>query len=817
MLFNGRNSFNQVGNPPYFFYGNPIDVLSNFRVSYHCTKDEKRVTTYDTTKLKYDKLKSLSSKESQGYNDFLLARFGAQGASFFALEQRKIESKMIFSNLTNKEKAKRIDNNTSDIESIINELSNNVSNSGKPISKLITDDLISMSLLIKATVSTEEVLRQINLESEKYIEFIPEKPPKQDDEETNYPHRPPVDIFPDEKEDEPSEEEKPSEPVIKPELPPDAIFIDIKSEEKIVLGLDDKTVLRFVTNAYNTGVSHSHQDLVNVDFNTFMTENGGYEFLITSTKRMGESYITIKAWNDDNSILEKRINVTVREEQMSDKYPIITDADENGIKWLIKSEGAEPKPLYPPFFIEWEKLLYQEKQRIPASILILKHKQEMTVNGVIVDENGRKQYAPTYKYIEEMSRDEIEDIPFSVLGQKERLAFYGDALGNIAFRDEVYYKPDFKPWTSLSLEEKKKIDFEMLYLEHKKEVYGDKNGVIIGPNGVNYYPPKYKAWTDLTPDEKYEIDKKILQQKDKEEIYDEAGNKVLKTSLRVSPNRLILSEEKGQMVGAFEVNTNASTYDFTISNPELLTAVKTGNKLIVSPNGANKDVEVSIVITAQAQGQQLSKETVNVFIDFIDEIPPIDPDDPNPPEEEVKIVVSPNVVSVKENETGRFSYYVSNGKEPKIEVADITRADFFKNDGFITVIGKIEGKTTISLTVYNDDGTEEVAKLEIPVLIEKASEDPQNVLEIDTTPLTLDIGDIRQLSVKSNDANYTVKSTDPEVISVEKKDFIITITALKNGRADILFTANKATGKEVAIQLVGYVNPPKETEEADTK
>lgn len=816
MLFNGRNSFNQIGNPPYFFYGNPIDVLSNFRVSYHCTKDEKNVTTYDTTKLKYDKLKSLSSKESQGYNDFLLARFGAQGASFYALEYRKIESKLISSNLTNKEKAKRIDNNTSDIESIITELSNSVTNTGKPITKIINDDILAISSLIKATVSTEEILRQINLESEKYVEFISEKPPKKDDEEVNYPHRPPVDIFPDEippeEEDKPSCDDIDNKP-IKPELPPDAIFIDIKSESEVVLGLNDKFVLRYVTNAYNTGVSHDKQNgLIFVDFNTFTPEPGGYEFLITSHKAVGETYITIKAWNEDNSILEKRIKVTVREEQMSDKYPIITDADENGIKWLIKSENSEPKPLYPPFFIEWEKLLYQEKQRIPASILTLQHKQEMTVNGVIVDENGRKQYAPTYKYIEDMSRDEIEDIPFSVLGQKERLAFYGDVFGNIAFRDEIYYKPDFKPWSTLSTEEKKKIDFEMLYIEHKKEVYGDKHGVVIGPNGVNYYPPKYKAWTELTPDEKYEIDKKILQPKDKEEIYDEAGNKVLKTSLRVSPNRIVLNEEKGQMVGAFEINTNASTYDFTISNPELLTAVKVGNKLIVSPNGANKDVEVSIVVTAQAQGQQLSKETVNVFMDFIDEIPPIDPDEPNPPEE-VKIVVSPNVVSVKENETGRFSYYVSNGKEPKVEVADITRADFFKNEGFITVIGKIEGKTTISLIVYNDDDeTEEVAKLEIPVLIEKASEDPQSVLEIDTTPLTLNIGDIRQLSVKSNDANYEVKSDNPEIISVEKNGFIVVITALKGGRSDITFTANKANGKEVSIKIVGYVVSPSENE-----
>ena len=813
MLYNGRNSFNSVGNPPYFFYGNPIDVLSNFRVSYHCTKDEKTVTTYDTTKLKYSNLKALSSKTTQGYNDFLLARFGAQGAAFYASEYRQIESKLLFSKLTNKEKVKRIDNNINDIENIIKELTNQVSETGKPITKVADDNYLAMNSLVKAVVSTEEILTQINSESEKYIEFLPDNTPKEDckDNETNYPHRPPVDKFPDE---EPPKEEKPCPKPPKPELPEDSVFIDLRSTDEIILGLDDKIVLRYITNAYNTGVTQDKDiSLVNIDFNTFMEEDGGYEFLITSTKKIGKSYITIKAWNDDNHILEKRINVTVREEQMSDKYPIITEADENGIKWLIKKEGDEPKPLYPPFYIEWEKLLYQEKQRIPASILTLQHKKEMTVNGVIVDENGRKQYAPSYKYIEDMSRDEIEALPFEILGHQERLAFYGDALGNIAFRDEIYYKPDFKPWSSLTTEEKKKIDFENLYLDNKIEVYGNKQGVVIGPNGVNYYPPNYKAWTSLTPDEKYAIDKNILQSKDKEEIYDADGNKVLKTSLRVSTNRVVLSEEKGQMVGVFEINTNATTFDFTVSNPELLTAVKSGNKLIVSPNGATQDVNVTIVITAQAAGQQLSKETLTVFIDFIDDVPPVDPDEPVQPEE-VKIVVSPNVMVLKENEASRFSYYVSNEKTPVVAIENDAICEYFLNKDFITVIGKMAGKTNITLSVYNDEN-EVVGEVIVPVVIEKSSiEEPENILQVDTNPLTLNIGDIKELLVQSNDVDYTVVSTDPEVISVEKNGFVVTVTALKHGRADVTFTANKPTGKSVSITLIGYVEKEK-TEESD--
>lgn len=805
MLYNSRNSFSSIGNPPYFFYGNPIDVLSNFRVSYHCTNDKKTVTTYDTTKLKYESLKTISDKETQGYNDFLLARFGAKGASFYASEYRNIRPKFLLSNLTDEEKIKRIDKNTETIELIINELNNFISETKKPITQLVDDNYLIINELIKSVVSTEEIINQINSESDKYIE---NKPLDKDEEKPIGPHRPPVDSIIEEPKKE--EVEKPKLPPCpeKPQLPPNAIFIDLLSEQKLVLGLNDKIVLRYITNAKNTGavINPNGDSLIAIDFNTFMEESGGYEFLVTSKKKVGKTYITIKAWNDEDKILEKRIKVTVREEPMSDKYPIITDVDENGVKWLIKNANSVAKPLYPPFFIEWEKLLYQEKQRIPATILTLEHKQEMTVNGVIVDENGRKQYAPSYKYIEDMSREEIEALPFKTLSIEERLAFYGDARGNIAFRDEVYYQPNFKAFSSLSINEKKKIDFESLYLEHKIELYGDKNKVIIGPNGVNYYPPNYKAWTSLTPDEKYEIDENILLPADKSEIYDAAGTKILKTSLRVSTKRIVLSEADGHMIDAFEVNTNASTFDFSISDPELLTAVKSGNKLIVSPNGATQDVEVSIIITAQAQGQQVSSETVTVFIDFIDDVTPIEPDEPAEIIEDVKIIVSPSVLIVKENEINRFSYYVSNGKAPVIEVENTGIADVFTSKSYIAVVGKMAGKTSIALSVYNDEGTEIVSKIDVPIIVEKAStEEAEDVLEVNTNSLTMKVGETSEILVSTNDENYSVKSTDESVISVEKKNYIVYAKALKNGIANVIITTNKTSGKSTSITISGYV------------
>ena len=442
-------------------------------------------------------------------------------------------------------------------------------------------------------------------------------------------------------------------------------------------------------------------------------------------------------------------------------YPIISEPDENGIKWMQKSEGSDLIPLYPDLYVEWNKLLEQEKRRIPARIMKKEHRKEIETldgtPGVVYDEKHTPQYSPTYKYLTDMSRKEMEEIPLNILTLDDKIFIYGDVHGNILLGNQVYYKPTYKAYSIMTDEERRALDFNVLYLIHKLDLYGDDNDVIKY-NDKTYYPPIYKEWSELSEEEKKSIDKDILSEEHYDEIYaEETPPELPETELSMNPENI--DDVKVDEEANVTATTNADTVSAESTNPEIATVTVEGKIIKVLGKGQGQTT-VTVKATALNSKEKILTFNVNVS-------------------EKEKIVTSIDTV----NKTPT----VKIGKFVEIDI-ETNASEIFANAEFeekigVEVIGKkvkITGKQEGNSKVFvraTAEGAEEVT-LEINVTIENL---PATELTLNPETLSIKKGEKGTTSVTTNADSFSAESKDTGKVTVEIRDQNIEVTGVEIG------------------------------------
>lgn len=803
------NKFSNMRNPPAFFYISPQDLLASLRISFYGTKNPSNLTHFDKELLAYTSLNQISINNSNSYLDYLIVRFGLKEASFYYNLARKYQVSMYFPEYDKSEngingKAKRIEDNITRIKETITLMDDKSSNEAKPITSIIDEFGGFIRELAISAISTEDVFRQIHRDSDLYV-YLKKPLPEEEDK---------GEIEDDSKDDENKPEDRPEDGEIYlklTDLVTDEIDMEIRdlyllsiatSADRLDGFVEDDKLLTILS------IGDPLPDITDKKDNDIVL----YEVIIESKDLEGETNLKIVASRKNGKTKEKNIKIKIKKEDSmigGKDYPIISDPDENGIKWITDSEGAEPQPLYPNQYIRWEKLLLQEKVRIPAKILIPKHQQELDKNGVIFDQNGIPQYAPSYKYLNEMNRVEVEQIPYENLSFEDKLKIYGDVFENIVFEDDVYYKPKYKNWEDCTNEEKLAIDFEILYLNHKLELYGNKNKVIIGPDGNNYYPYDYKSWKDLPIDEKYQIDKDILLPEDYDDIYDEKGYPTQKTYLNLSKKVLKLNEEIGNLTENVIVETDADDFEYEVVNPELITVSKKEKELIISANFGIKDSVTEIIIKAQKEGFPEIRDKIIVHIDMIDLIDPEEPIEPEPPEEKpLMVVCNTKSIRVFKDEDFAITYFVSK-EDAKINTlfGENGIAELVEHIGDIIRFKALKaGSTDLLLQAVLGDENATTVPIKLEILEKEVEPEPpvpgeDTKIEVFPTKMTLEEGTSAFATVITNDIKWRLTNEgDQELITCEKLGNGVRVFGLKPGTTKIGFEAHVQGSVPVRVE-----------------
>ena len=538
---------------------------------------------------------------------------------------------------------------------------------------------------------------------------------------------------------------------VEPQPPEEDLSLEIfnKNIEMIV---GESNTLSFKTNATNVIVRSENERIASVEKDEFDDYN------VTALEE-GNVRIAIIV-SDGNSTKTDYICIKIRESYMPG-YPIISEPDENGIKWMQKSEGSDLIPLYPDLYVEWNKLLEQEKRRIPARIMKKEHRKEIETldgtPGVVYDEKHTPQYSPTYKYLTDMSRKEMEEIPLNILTLDDKIFIYGDVHGNILLGNQVYYKPTYKAYSIMTDEERRALDFNVLYLIHKLDLYGDDNDVIKY-NDKTYYPPIYKEWSELSEEEKKSIDKDILSEEHYDEIYaEETPPELPETELSMNPENI--DDVKVDEEANVTATTNADTVSAESTNPEIATVTVEGKIIKVLGKGQGQTT-VTVKATALNSKEKILTFNVNVS-------------------EKEKIVTSIDTV----NKTPT----VKIGKFVEIDI-ETNASEIFANAEFeekigVEVIGKkvkITGKQEGNSKVFvraTAEGAEEVT-LEINVTIENL---PATELTLNPETLSIKKGEKGTTSVTTNADSFSAESKDTGKVTVEIRDQNIEVTGVEIG------------------------------------
>ena len=538
---------------------------------------------------------------------------------------------------------------------------------------------------------------------------------------------------------------------VEPQPPEEDLSLEIfnKNIEMIV---GESNTLSFKTNATNVIVRSENERIASVEKDEFDDYN-------VNALEEGNVRIAIIV-SDGNSTKTDYICIKIRESYMPG-YPIISEPDENGIKWMQKSEGSDLIPLYPDLYVEWNKLLEQEKRRIPARIMKKEHRKEIETldgtPGVVYDEKHTPQYSPTYKYLTDMSRKEMEEIPLNILTLDDKIFIYGDVHGNILLGNQVYYKPTYKAYSIMTDEERRALDFNVLYLIHKLDLYGDDNDVIKY-NDKTYYPPIYKEWSELSEEEKKSIDKDILSEEHYDEIYaEETPPELPETELSMNPENI--DDVKVDEEANVTATTNADTVSAESTNPEIATVTVEGKIIKVLGKGQGQTT-VTVKATALNSKEKILTFNVNVS-------------------EKEKIVTSIDTV----NKTPT----VKIGKFVEIDI-ETNASEIFANAEFeekigVEVIGKkvkITGKQEGNSKVFvraTAEGAEEVT-LEINVTIENL---PATELTLNPETLSIKKGEKGTTSVTTNADSFSAESKDTGKVTVEIRDQNIEVTGVEIG------------------------------------
>ena len=564
---------------------------------------------------------------------------------------------------------------------------------------------------------------------------------------------------------------------VEPQPPEEDLSLEIfnKNIEMIV---GESNTLSFKTNATNVIVRSENERIASVEKDEFDDYN------VTALEE-GNVRIAVIV-SDGNSTKTDYICIKIRESYMPG-YPIISEPDENGIKWMQKSEGSDLIPLYPDLYVEWNKLLEQEKRRIPARIMKKEHRKEIETldgtPGVVYDEKHIPQYSPTYKYLTDMSRKEMEEIPLNILTLDDKIFIYGDVHGNILLGNQVYYKPTYKAYSIMTDEERRALDFNVLYLIHKLDLYGDDNDVIKY-NDKTYYPPIYKEWSELSEEEKKSIDKDILSEEHYEEIYtEETPPELPETELSMNPENI--DDVKVDEEVTSTATTNADTVSADSANPEIATVTVEG-KIIKVLGKSKGQTTVNVKATAADSKEKVVSMNVNVSEKTAAELP------------ETELSLEPlNIDDVKIDEEANVTA-TTNAETVSAESANPETASVTVEGKIIKVLGKGKGQTTVTVKATAADSKEKISTFNVNV-----SEKEKIVTSIDTvnkTP-TVKIGKFVEIDIETNASEIFANAEFEEKIGVEVIGKKVKITGKQEGNSKVFVRATAEGAEEVTLEI----------------
>ena len=566
---------------------------------------------------------------------------------------------------------------------------------------------------------------------------------------------------PDTDEDSTQEQDPPEE-----DIDENKLYLSVFMSSNINMVIGESINIIFKTNAEKDSIyvylKDSSSNLGNIILDShetyvFTAENSGVAEVII--------FVTKKKADGTFDKLQKIVKIPIKEKYM-EGYPIISEPDENGIKYQQDLPDGELYPLYPPFGVKWEKLLEEEKISIPAKILKPEHQKELdNGKGIIFDKDGKPQYAPSYKYLDEMTKFESDQIPFDNLLPNDKLALYGDVDGNIILENEVYYGPDLKPFSKMSTEEKKSIAFDKLYLDHKVFLYGNEDRVISYDN-ENYYPPEYKKWSELNEEEKKAIDQSILLKEDYGEIYGEKPTLEVQDDLNTySTYGALIPITTNGTLEILNYDSEYITVQLVEENTKLqLDAIKPGTTVVTikSTSSSGGSVRKEIVVNiaeAPMFNHDLGDEliplnnggsiTANLTFQNIE----------NP---RVSVEFSkPDIISAETNFEGDVSKIKFTGL--KSDPDDITVKIKCDVDEDIS----LEKSVTMRVNEVTEEEPEE--SVPVPSQLELNPSDPQ----------TLEKGSNKKITVTKDVADYSVESKDISKVTVEKAEDGFTINAVE--------------------------------------
>ena len=564
---------------------------------------------------------------------------------------------------------------------------------------------------------------------------------------------------------------------VEPQPPEEDLSLEIfnKNIEMIV---GESNTLSFKTNATNVIVRSENERIASVEKDEFDDYN------VTALEE-GNVRIAVIV-SDGNSTKTDYICIKIRESYMPG-YPIISEPDENGIKWMQKSEGSDLIPLYPDLYVEWNKLLEQEKRRIPARIMKKEHRKEIETldgtPGVVYDEKHIPQYSPTYKYLTDMSRKEMEEIPLNILTLDDKIFIYGDVHGNILLGNQVYYKPTYKAYSIMTDEERRALDFNVLYLIHKLDLYGDDNDVIKY-NDKTYYPPIYKEWSELSEEEKKSIDKDILSEEHYDEIYtEETPPELPETELSMNPENI--DDVKVDEEVTSTATTNADTVSADSANPEIATVTVEG-KIIKVLGKSKGQTTVNVKATAADSKEKVVSMNVNVSEKTAAELP------------ETELSLEPlNIDDVKIDEEANVTA-TTNAETVSAESANPEIATVTVEGKIIKVLGKSKGQTTVNVKATAANSKEKILTFNVNV-----SEKEKIVTSIDTvnkTP-TVKIGKFVEIDIETNASEIFANAEFEEKIGVEVIGKKVKITGKQEGNSKVFVRATAEGAEEVTLEI----------------
>ena len=120
------------------------------------------------------------------------------------------------------------------------------------------------------------------------------------------------------------------------------------------------------------------------------------------------------------------------------------------------------------------------------------------------------------------------------------------------------------------------------------------------------------------------------------------------------------------------------------------------------------------------------------------------------------------------NGTAPFNTQLSGQKDKKI--ADVT-----VKDRVITIEGKMTGSATLTVTDKNG------ARGMLNVMVKKA----ENLLKLDKSELTLEVGKMQMVKVLNGKAPFTALSKDQKVVEVSVKENEVSLKGLKAGTTKV--------------------------------